>query len=137
MRCLGPELKSALAAHAGLKQEEIKSLDLEAAQKLITQLKASLQARELQLERNMEEVASVRGNMEQVMVSQLSALRRPAHLVMIPIMRSAQANGTPEIHCKRAQCTHGDMMSVRRGGRSCTRYCPLFHALRSPAGGSS
>ncbi len=62
-------------ACAGLQQKEVEQPDLEAAQTLIVQLKASLQARELQLERNMEEVASVRGNMEQVMVSLLPEQR--------------------------------------------------------------
>ncbi len=59
-------------AYTGLEQEVVKSMDLEAAQKMIAQLQASLQAREMQLERKMEEVASVQDTMQQVMVSLLS-----------------------------------------------------------------
>ena len=62
---------------ADVQQTRIDSLDLEAAQKLIVQLKASLQARELQLERNMQEVASLQDTMQQVMVSLPPAQRRP------------------------------------------------------------
>ena len=117
--CVGfGEVKSSLAAHAGLKQEDVKALDLVAARQLILQLKASLQARELQLERNMEEVASVRGNMEQVMVSQLSAQHRPAHFVMRGALMM-------HAHVLRPQDPHRPndlapapryLMSVRRGG---------------------
>ena len=44
------------------------SLDLETAKQLVVQLRASLQARELQLERKQEEVASMQDTMQQVMV---------------------------------------------------------------------
>ena len=64
--------KTDTLADAGLEQEEVESMDLEAAQEMIVQLQASLQAREMQLERKMEEVASVQDTMQQVMVSLLS-----------------------------------------------------------------
>ena len=44
------------------------SLDLEAAKQLVVQLRASLQARELQLERKQEEVASMQDTTQQIMV---------------------------------------------------------------------
>ncbi len=94
----------------------LEQLDLEAAQKLIVQLKASLQARELQLERNMEEVASVRGNMEQVMVSLLPARRPLADLVMTPLIMHAQAFAAPrDCSLNTPPSAPGEFMLVRRG----------------------
>lgn len=67
--CLVCQVQSDSVAYADVQPKRIDSLDLEAAQQLIVQLKASLQARELQLERNMQEVASLQDTMQQVMVS--------------------------------------------------------------------
>ena len=55
--------------HPGGESKDVASLDLEAAKQLIIQLQASLQARELQLERKQEEVASMQDTTQQVMVS--------------------------------------------------------------------
>ena len=54
--------------HPGGESKDVASLDLEAAQQLVVQLRASLQARELQLERKQEEVASMQDATQQVMV---------------------------------------------------------------------
>jgi len=72
--------KTDTLADAGLEQEEVESMDLEAAQMMIVQLQASLQAREMQLERKMEEVASVQDTMQQVMVS-LPSRKHPLYSV--------------------------------------------------------
>jgi capsid protein len=47
-------------------------LDLEAARQLILQLQASLEARERQLERKMEEVANMQDATQQVMVEPMT-----------------------------------------------------------------
>ena len=54
--------------HSGGESKDVASLDLEAAQQLVVQLRASLQARELQLERKQEKVASMQDATQQVMV---------------------------------------------------------------------
>ena len=54
--------------HPGVDSKDVASLDLETAKQLIAQLRASLQARELQLERKQEEVASMQDTTQQVMV---------------------------------------------------------------------
>ena len=54
--------------HPGVESKDVASLDLKAAQQLVVQLQASLQARELQLERKQEEVASMQDTTQQVMV---------------------------------------------------------------------
>lgn len=51
-------------------------MDLEAARQLIIKLQASLEARELQLERKLEEVASMQDTTQQVMVSLPQLMRR-------------------------------------------------------------
>ena len=64
--------------HAGCNTKDILSLDLEAARQLVIQLRASLQARELQLERKQEEVAGMQDTTQQIMV------RLACNAVIIP-----------------------------------------------------